>query len=474
MTSLLEILPDILRDARHEAQQAIANARTLQPLEIVESSNFNTEESAELNATSTPMHFANNLLIHDDNLAAMATLIAGSVTQRSLREQLDLIYVDPPFDSRADYHMRVHIGDATIDQRGATFLHHAYSDSWDDGTETYLRMLTPRLVLMHELLSERGSLYVHLDWHVGHYVKVLLDDIFGRAQFRNEIAWCYASPGRSTKRYKPCHDTIFYYAKGSDPIWTNPQQPLADATKKVTSLKWQDQSKAWTRSRDTKDMVDWWELQFQTGSRERVGFTTQKPEALLARIVEASSHEGSLVADFFGGSGTFACVAEKLQRRWISAERSSVGTFLTRNRLQDLHATYKVLSTERSSVTNADAKFVFDYHDDCVVLSLVCYSPEREALPSDEAIARTLAERPMQVIDQWAVDTQDDYTLPFRATHRERRPRLGRSAWGMAPTTIRLGPTVPPIIRVRIWDVFSNCSEHLVASTVSTSIPSRL
>lgn len=137
-------------------------------------------------------------------------------------------------------------------------------------------------------------------------------------------------------RFKPCHDTILYYSNSDAPIWTNPQQPLAEATLKVTSLTFKGQKEAWVRQRDTKDMVDWWDLNFPTGSGERVGYPTQKPEALIRRALEASSKPGSLVADFFVGSGTTAAVAEKLGRRWIACDLGRYAVHTTRKRLLDI------------------------------------------------------------------------------------------------------------------------------------------
>jgi len=135
------------------------------------------------------------------------------------------------------------------------------------------------------------------------------------------------------ERFKPCHDTLLYYSKSDTPIWTNPQQPLAEATLKVESLRFRSQDREWVRTRTTKDMVDWWEIIFHTGSHERLGFPTQKPEALVERVLEASSRPGDLVADFFCGSGTTMAVAERLGRKWIGCDLSRFAIHTSRKRL---------------------------------------------------------------------------------------------------------------------------------------------
>ena len=161
-----------------------------------------------------------NRLIYGDNLLAMAALLAGDEHTPSLRGKVDLIYIDPPFDSKADYRTKVTLPGVELEQRPTVIEQFAYSDTWSDGTASYLAMITPRLVLMRELLSDTGSIYVHLDWHVGHYVKIVLDEIFGKAILRNEIVW---RTGRirynvsSGELDSECTTHIFYYTKaGSD------------------------------------------------------------------------------------------------------------------------------------------------------------------------------------------------------------------------------------------------------------------
>ena len=136
-----------------------------------------------------------NRLIYGDNLLAMAALLAGDDTTPSLRGKVDLIYIDPPFDSKADYRTKVTLPGLELEQKPTVIEQFAYSDTWSDGTASYLAMITPRLILMRELLADTGSIYVHLDWHVGHYVKLVLDEVFGKNKFINEIIWGYGGGG---------------------------------------------------------------------------------------------------------------------------------------------------------------------------------------------------------------------------------------------------------------------------------------
>ncbi|WP_066094161.1 DNA methyltransferase [Xanthomonas massiliensis] len=186
--SLLEALPEIVKEGRREAERILEGLEgrqrvALQTREWVLPSKDSAEADwiaaqarrARLQAgAEAPWH---NRLIYGDNLLAMAALLAGDATTPSLRGKVDLIYIDPPFDSKADYRTKVTLPGVELEQRPTVIEQFAYSDTWSDGTASYLKMIVPRLVLMRELLADTGSIYVHLDWHVGHYVKIALDDI---------------------------------------------------------------------------------------------------------------------------------------------------------------------------------------------------------------------------------------------------------------------------------------------------------
>ena len=282
-----------------------------------------------------------NRLIYGDNLLAMAALLAGDGESGlpSLRSKLDLIYIDPPFDSKADYRTKVTLPGVELEQKPTVIEQFAYSDTWSGGTASYLEMITPRLILMRELLSDSGSIYVHLDWHVGHYVKIVLDEVFGKANLCNELIWRYRRWSGRSDCFQKMHDNIFLYRKRKDTyIWNEQREPYSEKTihRAVSvdgkTLLQQDESQGVARS-------DVWEVSYvHSQGHERVGYATQKPEDLLEIIIKASSNEGSLIADFFGGSGTTAAVAERLGRRWITSDLGKPACMIMRKRLIDQNA----------------------------------------------------------------------------------------------------------------------------------------
>lgn len=284
-----------------------------------------------------------NRLIYGDNLLAIQALLAGDPTTGlpSLRGKVDLIYIDPPFDSKADYRTKINLPGANLQQKPTVIEQFAYADTWEEGTISYLKMIYPRLVLMKELLSERGSIYVHIDWHVGAYVKGILDDIFGKDNFINEIIWCYSGPTAITSAFSRKHDNILFYAKSPDNKVFNMQYLKHKSGIHNTGQVFGSVDGNIQRVNELlnqgKKCEDWW-ADIYTGDRyrnEMVGYATQKPEALLERIIKASSNEGDLVCDFFGGSGTTAAVAERLGRRWITCDVGKPAALVMRKRFID-------------------------------------------------------------------------------------------------------------------------------------------
>ena len=292
-----------------------------------------------------------NRLIYGDNLLAMAALLAGDENTPSLRGKVDLIYIDPPFDSKADYRTKVTLPGMELEQKPTVIEQFAYSDTWSDGTASYLAMITPRLILMRELLADTGSIYVHLDWHVGHYVKLVLDEVFGKHSFFNEIIWHYPDKLQGNINGLPKnHDNIFAYRKSKDAIWNGVKIQL-DGARKINRRVWNPETKKLDTARDEfgrviydsyteKNADDVWHIAQAevTKNPDNTGYNTEKPETLLERIVEASSNEGQLIADFNGGSGTTAAVAEKLGRRWITTDLGKPACMIMRKRLIDQDA----------------------------------------------------------------------------------------------------------------------------------------
>ena len=356
--SLIEELPRIASEGRQEAQRIIERLSSgtrigLQTNELVlprkdVSGIFRGQVPNIPNAFNAALDGGTwmNRLVYGDNLLTMQALLAGDpqTGMPSLRGKVDLIYIDPPFDSKADYRTKINLPGVDLQQKPTVIEQFAYADTWEEGTISYLKMIYPRLVLMKELLSERGSIYVHIDWHVGHYVKMILDDIFGKASFRNEIIWWYLWGGRGKTQWNSKHDTILFYSKSDK--WTFNYKDVLDDHNLMTEgskNRLNYKGAMVTTKSNTSEIPDdkvlpsdtWYIATINAMSKEKLNYATQKPEALLERIIKASSNEGDLVCDFFGGSGTTAAVAEKLGRRWITCDIGKPASLVMRKRFID-------------------------------------------------------------------------------------------------------------------------------------------
>lgn len=356
--SLIEELPRIASEGRQEAQRIIERLSSgtrigLQTNELVlprkDVSGFFRGQVPNIpNAFNAALDGGSwmNRLVYGDNLLTMQALLAGDPQTGlpSLRGKVDLIYIDPPFDSKADYRTKIKLPGLDLQQKPTVVEQFAYADTWEEGTISYLKMIYPRLILMKELLSERGSIYVHIDWHIGSYMKVILDDIFGKENFVNEIIWYYRRWNIAGSSFATNHDTILYYGKNkSNRVYNQLYIPKSEKSSA--------QGKSWKSVIDengvrhsimtdepTKGvpMPDVWDVSMiNPVAKERIGYATQKPEALLERIIKASSNEGDLVCDFFGGSGTTAAVAERLGRRWITCDIGKPASLVMRKRFID-------------------------------------------------------------------------------------------------------------------------------------------
>lgn len=342
-----------------------------------------------------------NRLVYGDNLLVMQALLAGDPDTglESMRGKIDLIYIDPPFDSKADYRTKITLPGADLEQKPTVLEQFAYADTWKDGTVSYLKMMYPRLVLMRELLSDKGSIYVHIDWHVGHYVKVLMDEVFGKETFINEVIWKRSyGHGDASRRMGNSHDVILVYGRSSgymlNPFYhahtqdyldsffrhsdargvyklenltsPNPRPNLVYPYKgfpppakgwrvslsKMEALDADDRlyfpakkdgrimKKVYLDELEGQPMTDMWTdiKPISAQHAERTDYGTQKPEALLDRMIKASSNEDSIVADFFAGSGTLAAVAERLGRRWIVSDLGKPAAMIMRKRMIDQEA----------------------------------------------------------------------------------------------------------------------------------------
>ena len=304
----------------------------------------------------------NNTIIRGECLSACAYLKEKGI-------KVDLVYIDPPFASGADYAKKVYIrrnpkvaeaikqAETEIDSdeiRG--FEEKMYGDVWDK--ERYLNWMYENLMAIKSVMSETASIYVHLDWHIGHYVKILLDEIFGEDNFINEIIWCYTGPGSpGMQQFSRKHDTIFWYSKDKEWIFNenNARIPYKDPNQSFRSA-FDSSGGGWTKEdliklrEKGKVAEDWWE--FPVAARRkvdglyRVDYATEKPFQILERIIKVSSNEGMFVADFFGGSGVTATVAHKLGRRFIHCDIGINSIETTRDRLRKAGAAFEVLEVK--------------------------------------------------------------------------------------------------------------------------------
>lgn len=356
--SLIEELPRIAAEGRRQAQALIERLGSgtrigLQTNELVlprkDVSGLFRGQMPDMPSQSAGSWM--NRLIYGDNLLAMQALLAGDPATGlpSLRGKVDLIYIDPPFDSKADYRTKITLPGVDLQQKPTVIEQFAYADTWEEGTISYLKMVYPRLVLMKELLSERGSIYVHIDWHVGAYVKVMMDDIFGKDNFRNEVIWSYSTLGRPKDRFALKHDNIYWYGKEEEAFF-NEKDAKVTYSKDYIDSHFRDIDEQGRQCRKRFDAGKWrtyypdegmipndvWDIPYENSmSKVRVNYATQKPEALLERIIKSTSKSGDLVCDFFGGSGTTAAVAERLGRRWIICDVGKPAALVMRKRFID-------------------------------------------------------------------------------------------------------------------------------------------
>lgn len=384
MSSIIELLPKVVSEGRREANRILeglssSSRITLQTNELIAPNKDKTQHQILDDGVEYKDEWKNRL-VYGDNLLVMQALLAGDPESGlpSMRGKIDLIYIDPPYDSKADYRTKIQLPGANIDSRPTVLEQFAYADTWSSivggeevkGTIAYLRYMYPRLALMRELLSDEGSIYVHIDWHVGAYARAILDEIFGKENFINELVWRYGKMSNVYRKFPSNHDLILSYGKNHNSYIFNPQK-TADSEYKNRFSRYLDCNKVYygvvknsldkliigrikqVRKALGRELIDDdilfdFDKEFKTqddvfydisiikgNSSEKIDYATQKPEKLLERIIKASSNPDSIVADFFGGSGTTAAVAEKLGRKWITSDIGKPATMIMRKRLID-------------------------------------------------------------------------------------------------------------------------------------------
>ena len=370
-----------------------------------------------------------NRLFFGDNLHVMRQLPS---------ESIDLIYIDPPFFSGREYN--IIFGDKNEVR--------SFSDIWEGGMPGYLVWLNARLVEMKRLLKPTGSIYIHCDWHASHYIKVEMDKIFGHENFRNEIVWCYSGGGQPKSDFPRKHDNILRYSKGNKWAFIKSEARVPyDSDYKATVFSGEDTrapGRTYTPNPDGKVVEDWWRNIPRPYGSQVIGYPTQKPAALLERIIKTSSNEGDVVADFFCGGGTTPDVAQRLNRRWIACDQSRIAVAITAGR---------VARTVAEEVGN-----LFPVPDFTVEHWGIYEAPQLEALPEAEFqqfVVKAFGGRPDSLspaihgtrygvplyVGQPSRTTRvgsDDVARFARAVFEERRRNAGTMlAWNFGPDARR-------------------------------------
>lgn len=307
-----------------------------------------------------------NKLFWGDNLQVMSHLL------KKFRGKIDLVYIDPPFDSKADYKKTIELRGKKTTNDHTAFEEKQYGDMWNN--DEYLQFMYERLILIRELLSDKGSIYLHCDYHKSHHLRCILDEVFGSENLINEIIWHYRRWSNVSANFQKMHDTIFMYSKSKEKIFNMLMQDYANpdwiedtvrgfVDGKLVRLK--DENGEYIKRDKAKEGVPmhdvWDDINFiGPTSSERIGYPTQKPEALVERIIKASSNPGDLVFDCFMGSGTTQAVAMKLGRRFIGADINlgSIETTVKRlvkiqkdgNMLDDAKAGFEVYNVNNYDV----------------------------------------------------------------------------------------------------------------------------
>lgn len=316
-------------------------ALPFQTVETVNESAQQRQRSLEFMLAGRDAEWRNRLIWGDKKyvLPSLLPEFAGKV---------DLIYIDPPFATGQDFSFNAQVGDERFTKEASIIEQKAYRDTWGEGAnrlDSYLKWFSETAVFLYELLSESGSLFVHIDPNVSHYLKIFLDNLFGYASLRNEIIWCYTGPGSpNMKQFNRKHDVILWYTRSEKWIFNSEDVriPYKDGKPHVGGFTHKAGTKAGTSM--TVEVAEgytgkipetWWQDIAIVARRrnEILNYPTQKPEALLERIIRASSNEGDLVLDCFCGSGTTPAVAEKLNRRWIACDLGRFAIHTSRKRL---------------------------------------------------------------------------------------------------------------------------------------------
>jgi len=399
---------------------------------------------------------AMNLWFCGDNHALLEWLCKGN------NPQLDLIYIDPPYMTDTDFNSTISIGEYA---RAHRINREAFRDRWPGGLDAYLEMFYPRLQLMHKILARKGSILVHVDWHTSHYIRVLLDEVFGAQNFVNEIAWCFGGGSSSHRYFHRKHDLIFWYAKSNEYTYNPQYRPYTKGTlqRGLTQVK----GERYKLNEEGALMQDWWtdiNKILSPTARENLKYPTQKPRDLLRRLIAAISKPGDKVADFFAGSGTLGEVCDELGRSWIMCDSSKLA-------LQT--SLYRLISAGTPPLVIAGTSHMPDDNQTGILL---LKKPETRFQKQGEMLLAigidyfrpTALEEDIPAanygdyIEFWEIDP--DYNQRyFNSCYQVIRPRYRfREAIPME-VVVKVAPKAGRVLAVKVWDVFANQTMALVS-----------
>jgi hypothetical protein len=418
-----------------------------------------------------------NKLIWGDN-----KLILSSLKNGPLREEIEaqggikLIYIDPPFDVGADFSTDIEIGEDVFTKKPNILEEIAYRDTWGKGTDSFLAMISERLVLMRDLLASDGCIYVHCDWRVSGYMRLLLDDLFGRGGdsdkmgFRNEIIWCYRGGGVPKKDFAPKHDTIFRFSKTSQYTFNLDDVRIpysddvlnSDPSRYDKSYRDNKVYEGYKPNEMGKHPEDWWTIQpiMPSDKTERLGYPTQKPVELLQRIIDASTNPGDIVMDVFCGSGTTLAVAQGLrarrvknssgkekleyffapQRKWIGSDLSKFGIHTARKRLIGLQRQLQVLGNDYRAFEILNLGRYERQH----------YVGVNQNLREAEQAAQ-LAQKEANFLDLILKAYRAEKATGFATFHGKKAGRL-----------VSVGPVNLPVTRLYVEEVIAECRQKRI------------
>jgi DNA modification methylase len=391
-----------------------------------------------------------NKLIWGDNKLILSSLKNGPL-RKEIEAQggLKLIYIDPPFDVGADFSMDVEVGEESFTKKPSVIEEVAYRDTWGKGADSFLAMIYERLKLMQDLLAEDGSIFVHCDWRLSGHLRVILEEVFGKNNFKNEIVVHYTAVGlkAKSKKFHQNTESIFYYTKNKSKAIYNEVYEKLDKPRIASKHVFDSKTGKASRVRDEDGKIKYFEIWENKVDNfieiaalrgdEKVDYPTQKPEVLIERLIKAASNEGDLIADFFVGSGTTLAVAEKLGRKWIGSDLGKFSIHTSRKRLIDVQRKLKkegkdFRAFEILNVGKYERDNFIEVNDD-----LRAEEKTRQAKQKEEAFTKLIL-----------TAYQAEPVTSFSTVVGKKRDRL-----------VAVGPISTPVSSKQVHEIVNECKE---------------